>query len=176
MRPGRLIRAARRLATALGDGSALAGGLAVAAWGEVRATRDVDFVTAKSLDETQAALRKARIPFTTRLGDPLGGDLPWVLSGELEGAAFQVFAQRGRRSFATVEVTPAGDEGAPIPVLALLDLIRLKLEAGGPKDLWDVARLIRRHPRHRRAAMELASELKVGEELSRWLERDAREG
>ena len=51
MKPGRLVRVAQRLAAVLGEGSALAGGLAVAAWGEIRATRDVDFVTVRPLVE-----------------------------------------------------------------------------------------------------------------------------
>jgi hypothetical protein len=169
VRPGRLIRAARELARILGEGSAVAGGLAVAAWGEVRATRDVDFVTALPLVDVQHALDERGIPFETRKGDPGSRDLPWVVSGELEGARFQVFAPRGGRTFSTVAVLPAGVEGAPIPVVDLPDLIRLKLEAGGPKDLWDVARLMHSHPAERGRTAELARTLKLEIELERWL-------
>lgn len=172
MKPGRLVRAAQRLAAVLGEGSGLAGGLAVAAWGEIRATYDVDFVTRLSLAEVEQALNGAGLVFVARKGDPSGGDLPWVVEGELEGARFQVFAPRGGRPFSTVNVSPAGSEATPIAIVSLPDLIRLKLEAGGPKDLWDVARLVRRYPEERPGAVALASALGVGDELRRWLERE----
>jgi hypothetical protein len=54
---------------------------------------------------------------------------------------------------------------------ALSDLIRLKLEAGGPKDLWDVARLVRRHPAEQDAARATAGALGIEAELDRWIER-----
>jgi hypothetical protein len=174
MRPGRLVLAARRLAAALGEGVGLAGGLAVAAWGEIRATREVDFVTNRGLEDIQAALRNAGIGFVTRLGDPLAGELPWVVSGELEGARFQVFAPRKQIPFKTVDVSPAGDRERAVPVVELGDLIRLKLEAGGVKDLWDVARLLRRHPDQTAFARALARDLGLDGELARWLDRESR--
>lgn len=174
MRAGRLVRAARTLAEALGEGSALAGGLAVAAWGEVRATRDVDFVTSLSREQAEHALASRSIPFTVRKGDAASGDLPWVIAGEVEGAGFQVFAPRGGRAFASVAVRPVGLEGPAVPVVALPDLIRLKLEAGGPKDLWDVARLVRRHPAEREGAIRTARALGLEAELTTWLAQPAR--
>lgn len=172
MRPGRLIRAARALADALGEGSALAGGLAVAAWGEIRATRDVDFVTLRPLHDVEQRLRERGIEFVARRGDPLSHDLPWVVQGELEGVRFQVFAPRGGRAFSTVPVTPEGDDAGPVPVVDLADLLRLKLEAAGAKDLWDVARLLRRHPGQVSQARAQAATLGVGPDLDRWLERE----
>jgi hypothetical protein len=162
---------ARLLAASLGEGSGLAGGLAVAAWGEIRATRDVDFVTGRPLAYVEQALRDVGLSFVSRLGDPLGEDLPWVVEGELEGVRFQVFTPRGRRAFSTVSILPAGMEGTPIPVVSLADLVRLKLEAGGAKDLWDVARLLRRYPERVHEAMEVASSLGVAADLERWLDR-----
>jgi hypothetical protein len=172
MRPGRLVRVAERLAAALGEGAALAGGLAVAAWGEIRATRDVDFVTLRPLAEVEQALREADLTFVSRRGDPQGRDLPWVVEGELEGIRFQVFSPRGGEPFSTVVVSPTGGEGSRVPVLALEDLLRLKLEAGGSKDLWDVARLLRRYPEEVSRTLAKASSLGVEEELRRWLERE----
>lgn len=169
MTAGRLVRVARRLAAALRDRSALAGGLAVGAWGEVRATRDVDFVTSLPLDDVRNALEADGIPFEVRRGDLAAGDLPWVVSGELEGTAFQIFSPRRGRAFSVVAVTPSGLEGSAIPVVGLADLIRLKLEAGGPKDLWDVARLVARHPAEKERAMSLAREMKLESELTRWI-------
>ncbi len=171
MRSGRLIRVARQIGTILGEGSALAGGLSVAAWGEIRATRDVDFVTSRSLPEIEARLSGAGIAFTVRRGDILANDLPWVIAGVLDGANFQVFSPRGGRSFKTVSVSPEGEDGPSIAVVDLPDLIRLKLEAGGPKDLWDVARLVRRHPARLESATITARELGCESELMRWLER-----
>ena len=172
MRPGRLIRAAQRLAAVLGEGSGLAGGLAVAAWGEIRATRDVDFVTVRPLAEVERALGDAGLVFVSRRGDPLTRDLPWVVDGELDGVRFQVFAPRGGKQFSTVSVSPAGGEGIRVPVLGLADLICLKLEAGGSKDLWDVARLVRRYPEEKSRTLSLASSLGLEDELRRWLERE----
>jgi hypothetical protein len=172
MKPGRLVRVAQRLAAVLGEGSALAGGLAVAAWGEIRATRDVDFVTVRPLAEVERALREAGLTFVSRRGDSLSRDLPWVVEGELEGVRFQVFAPRGGKPFAAVSISPAGGEGPRVPVLDLADLLRLKLEAGGPKDLWDVARLLRRYPEELSHSLAQASSLGVEDELRRWLERE----
>ena len=172
MKPGRLVRVAQRLAAVLGEGSALAGGLAVAAWGEIRATRDVDFVTVRPLVEVERALREADFTFVSRRGDSLRRDLPWVVEGEFEGVRFQVFAPRGGTPFSTVSVSPTGGEGTSVRAVALADLLRLKLEAGGPKDLWDAARLLRRYPEELPRALVQASSLGVEEELRRWLERE----
>jgi len=174
VKPGRLVRVAQKLAGLLGRGSGLAGGLAVAAWGEIRATRDVDFVTTQPRENVEEMLRSAGLTFETRVGDPLSGDLPWVVQGELEGVPFQILAPRGARPFSTVEISPPELAGAAIPVVSLADLIRLKLEAGGPKDLWDVARLVRRYPEVRPRSLELATLLQVESEFRRWLEREER--
>lgn len=172
MRPGRLIRAARELAAVLGEGSALAGGLAVAAWGEIRATRDVDFVTALPLHDVERRLRENGIAYVARRGDVLTGDLLWVVEGDLGGVRFQVFAPRGGRPFTTVSVTPAGADTESVPVVSLEDLLRLKLEAGGPKDLWDVARLLRHYPEQLSRTRARAASLGIDDELARWLERE----
>lgn len=172
MKPGRLVRAAQRLAAVLGEGSGLAGGLAVAAWGEIRATRDVDFVTVRPLAEVERALREAGLTFVSRRGDSFSSDLPWVVEGELDGVRFQVFAPRAGRPFSTVSVSPTGGEESAVRVIALADLLRLKLEAGGPKDLWDAARLLRRYPEELPRALAQASSLGVEDELRRWLERE----
>jgi len=176
MKPGRLVGVAQRLAAVLGEGSALADGLAVAAWGEIRATRDVDFVTARPLAEVERALRGAGFAFVSRRGDSLSRDLPWVVEGKLDDVRFQVFALRGGKAFSTVSISPTGGEGAPVPVLDLANLLRLKLEAGGPKDLWDVARLLRRYPEELPRALAQASSLGVEDELRRWLEREGQPG
>ncbi len=172
MRPGRLIRVALRLADVLGNGSALAGGLAVAAWGEIRATRDVDFVSLRSLSEVERALQEAGLEIVSRRGNPYSDDLPWVVRGELEEIPFQVFSPRRGTPFSTVAVSPTGEGGKTIPVVGIEDLLRLKLEAGGPKDLWDAARLLRRYPDRVPRAIACASSLGLETELRRWLERE----
>lgn len=145
----------------------------MAAWGEIRATRDVDFVTLLPLATVRRAFEQRGIAFQVRAGDPSGADLPWVLSGEIEGAPFDVFSPRRATPFATISVQPSGMEGRPIEVLALPDLIRLKLEAGGPKDLWDVAKLIGRHTAERDRALDVARSLGIGAELEQWLDRSS---
>ncbi|MEO6326296.1 MAG: hypothetical protein ABIT01_04825 [Thermoanaerobaculia bacterium] len=133
----------------------------------------MDFVTLLPLATVRRAFEQRGIAFQVRAGDPPGADLPWVLTGEIEGAAFDVFTPRHATPFATISVQPAGMEGHPIEVLALPDLIRLKLEAGGPKDLWDVAKLIGRHTGERDRAMDLARSLGIGAELDLWVNRSS---
>lgn len=103
---------------------ALMGGLAVAAWGAPRATEDVDLLagTGQS-DEFDRALRDASFSVDWRRG---GSDDP--IPREIIGRAVRLRLPRGLE----------------IPVVAVEDLIILKLMAGGPGDLADVTDLLER--------------------------------
>jgi len=70
-------------------------------------------------------------------------------------------------------ITVSLDRRATIRVVDLESLIRLKLKAGGPKDLMDVAALVLRHPEQRERAQELAVAYRIRAELDIWL-RDPR--
>jgi hypothetical protein len=163
-----LARVAVRLGEILGTDCMLVGGLAASAWGHVRATQDVDFVTRVDPKEVQRRLAEAGIDADLRRGDVLAGDVPWVVHGALQGIAFDVFPatiavnwQRGR------EVSLF--EGGVLRIIDLTDLLRMKLVAGGPRDLWDVAALVKQHPEHLDTVRAAARSSGVEAKLEEWL-------
>ena len=169
MRSDDLARAAARIAAILGDASLLIGGLAVSAWGHVRATEDVDFVSSSSPDELQRLLAADGIETELERGDVLEGDIPWVLHGRVQDVPFQVLPPLVPIHWenATVVAMPDGGE---LRVVDLPDLLRLKLRAGGARDLWDVAVLLQKHPSLRDDARQWAKELGKLVELDAWLD------
>jgi len=60
-------------------------------------------------------------------------------------------------------------KGLTIQVVDLEGLIRLKLRAGGPRDVLDVAALVLRHPQHLDLARELAVAYRAADKLEIWL-------
>lgn len=127
---------------------ALIGGLAVAAWGAPRATEDIDLLAdATPSPELDAALRAAGfepewrpgnaddpVPLLLRLRDAAGGP-------EVDVVCTTRRWEREALGRAVRVPIPGGLE---IPVAAVEDLIVLKLLAGGPGDLADVADLLTR--------------------------------
>lgn len=128
---------------------AVIGGLAVAAWGVPRATEDIDLLadatpTSANLD---LALRQAGfepewhrggpddpVPLLLRLRDATGGPEVDVV------CVTRQWEQELLQRAVTVRV-PGGPE---VRVVSVEDLIVLKLLAGGPGDLADVADLLSR--------------------------------
>jgi hypothetical protein len=166
MRANGLEDAAIRVATALGaEDCVLIGGLAVGAHGYVRATTDVDFVV-RDLSAAGQRLLEQGLNF-----ERLHGDFT-CLRGVVGKVRFDVLPPlvpiRWDRA---ITVSLAGR--ATIRVVDLESLIRLKLRAGGPKDLMDVAALVLRHPEQRERAQELAVAYRIGGALDVWL-RDPR--
>jgi hypothetical protein len=163
-----LTSAAARLSAILGESALLIGGLAVSAWGFVRATEDIDFVSSLEPDALQDRLTHHQIPTELRRGDVLGGDIPWVIHGKIGSVSFHVLPPLVSIDWenATRVTLPGGGE---LLIVALADLIKLKLRAGGPRDLWDVAELLRRYPEMRDDAREWASGFDRLEELDSWL-------
>jgi len=64
-----LARAAGGLSSILGDICLLIGGLAVSAWGHVRATEDIDFVSSLEPEALQELLAMHAIPTELKRGD-----------------------------------------------------------------------------------------------------------
>ncbi|MBI4587882.1 MAG: nucleotidyl transferase AbiEii/AbiGii toxin family protein [Candidatus Rokubacteria bacterium] len=126
---------------------ALIGGLAVAAWGAPRATEDIDLLAdVGPSSELGAALRAAGFEAEWRRGDP---DDPVPLLLRLRGASGPeidvVCATRAwEREMLGRSIRVRLPEGPETPVIAVEDLIVLKLMAGGPGDLADVADLLER--------------------------------
>lgn len=149
-----LLRAASRLLGALGESeSALIGGLAVSAYGYVRATRDVDVLVSIPLDEARRRLSAHGIASRIRRGDLLEGEFP-VLKGHFSQVPFDIVSQ-------LVPLEPERIQSVDIGTLRLRvvdfeTLARLKLKAGSPKDLWDLAILLLMDPKRQARAFELA--------------------
>lgn len=153
-----LVKAAGRLSSILGDACLLIGGLAVSAWGHVRATEDIDFVSSLEPEELQELLATREIPTELKRGDVLAGDLPWVLHGKVGQVKFQVLPPPVPLAWDKATLVSMPD-GAELRVVDLPDLIRLKLHAGGSGDLWDVAVLLQKHPDMRDAARQWADDV-----------------
>jgi len=108
---------------------ALVGGLAVAAYGYPRATRDVDFVIGDSGFEEHGNI------VTLAPGVPIGiGDVP-----------VDVLPIRDDESH-LLEALNRAESTYGVPVLPLEALIYMKLDSGRRKDLGDVAELLDLHP------------------------------
>jgi hypothetical protein len=148
--PGQFEAALVRLDAAfetLRAADALIGGLAVAVWGAPRATEDIDLLAdVIPSPELEAALRTAGFQAEWRRAGP---DDPIPLLLRLRGARGPevdvVCATRGwEREMLARSIRVRVPGGPAIPVVALEDLIVLKLRAGGPGDLADVADLLQR--------------------------------
>jgi predicted nucleotidyltransferase len=129
---------------------ALAGGYAVAAWGSVRATRDIDFLAAVAPDKIPGLIKefaKAGYKGNYQPGgedDPVRGVIgleraeavsaePVELILGIKGMSADIFARARQIRFFGVEV----------PVTSPEDLIVLKCLAGGPIDLEDARTILK---------------------------------
>jgi len=144
--PDDLEAAATHVAAALGDDGVLVGGMAVAAWGYVRATDDIDFVARLSatdvVERLQAAGLSSRIQ---KGGGVLDDDIEWCVRGRLGDVVFDILPPLVPLRFDRA-VTVRLARGSVVKVVDLDGLLRLKLKAGGPQDLLDAAQLLQKHP------------------------------
>lgn len=126
---------------------ALIGGLAVATWGAPRATEDIDLLAdLEPSPELDAAFRAAGFEAEWRRGDP---DDPVPLLLRLRSATGPevdvICATRDwEREMLDRAIRVRIPEGPETPIIAIEDLVVLKLLAGGPRDLADVADLLER--------------------------------
>ena len=158
---------ALRLVAILGENDCLlVGGMAVMAHGYVRATQDVDFVV-RDLTEAAARLAAGGLPTQRLKGNPLDGEFP-CLKGSIDSVRFDVMPPLVPLEWERGLPVRFGRRGT-LRVVDLDGLIRLKLRAGGPKDLMDVAALVLRHPERREPAREIAVAYRLGDRLDMWL-------
>lgn len=126
---------------------ALMGGLAVAAWGAPRATEDIDLLADVSpSQELDAALRARGFEAEWRRGAP-DDPIPLLLRlRSRSGPEIDVVCatRAWEREMLNRSIRLRFPQGLEIPVVAVEDLIILKLMAGGPPDLADVADLLQR--------------------------------
>ena len=150
-----LLRAASRILAALGESEgALIGGLAVSAHGYVRATRDVDILVAIPLDEARRRLSARGIASRIRRRDFFEGDFP-VLKGYAGSVPFDIVSQLVPLEADRVQSLEIGT--LTLRIVDFETLARLKLKAGSPKDLWDLAMLILMDPARRPSTFDLAA-------------------
>lgn len=172
-------KVALRLAEIIGgDECQLAGGLAVAVHGFVRATKDIDLVARLPLSEVRRRLLGGGVEATLFRGDVLEGDFP-CLRGVVERVPFDVLPELVAVDWERGSVVLRG-KGADLRVVSLETLLAFKLKAQGPKDLMDAAMLTLLHPEVQAVALDLARSYRVADRFSRWLEdprlaRDVRE-
>ena len=161
----------------LGVPYALIGGLALAFYEVVRATKDLDLLILLSpaeMAKLAGQLTANELPASARKGapgDPVvgvvvvqvpvdGGQLTCDLV--LPSSRWQSEAVRNARTF---EV-----EGSPVRVVQARDLFLLKLHAGGPQDLLDASQLLHvQDEATSRAWKDAASNLHMRDELERSL-------
>jgi hypothetical protein len=91
--------------------------------------------------------------------------------GEIDGIPFDVLPPLV--AVAWERALPLDMAGGTIKVVDLDGLLQLKLRAGGPQDLLDVARLVLKHPEAEARARELATAYGAGDPFEAWL-RDPR--
>jgi len=121
---------------------AVIGGYAVAAWGEVRATRDIDLLCgAEDLDTLKHALTESGVHFEHRVGDPDDpiSDVVRIELGE-SGELYELdvlFGIREAPAGILERSRPVQIQDLTIPVASPEDTIILKLLGGSARDIDD---------------------------------------
>jgi predicted nucleotidyltransferase len=125
---------------------ALIGGYAVAAWGEERATRDIDLFCISDSNRILDELRKENLQFEHRTGD-WGDPVAEVIRIDVGDATdpYEVdilFGIKDAPPGILSRVRILDIEGIAIPVASPEDMILLKLLGGSPLDLEDAKSII----------------------------------
>lgn len=133
----------------LGAPYALVGGLALAARGVVRATRDIDILVDWDVREGRAfaaALKANKLAATFHQGapdDPVRGLIRLTLRGRAGPLKCDVlFTSAPWQAQAVQQASRVKMEGYRLRIVQAVDLFLLKLQAAGPMDLLDAARLL----------------------------------
>lgn len=121
-------------------------------------------MTTKNPEEIQERLKVQGVESHISRGrndDPL----PWVVAGNLDGIPFDIIPQVAGAQVANgIFVEPIG-----IRILDIADLIAVKCYAGTPKDILDVANLIRTRPDMREKTHRIAEKYGHGKMLEIFL-------
>lgn len=142
--------------------AALAGGVAVAAHGYIRGTKDVDILVGLPLQEAQRRLAARGITTALHKGDPLEGDFS-CLKGSLDGIPFDIIPQIVPVDWNRLIRVEVGNTA--VRVVAIEALLALKLRAGAARDVLDVAMLALIHPACRDLALSLADRYRQRDRL-----------
>jgi len=127
---------------------AVIGGYAVAAWGEVRATRDVDLLcSAKDLVNLKLALSQSGLDFVHRIGDaddPISDVVR--IPARCETSTYEVDFLAGIKGAPTDLLDRARSillDDLEVPVASPEDTIILKMLGGSARDLEDARSILR---------------------------------
>jgi len=156
-----------------GVASAVIGAVALAAHGFARSTADFDLATVTDpftvLRDVARELEAAGLEVELRYpdaDDPVGGVL------EVRGAGadpVEVVNLRNRLAREAIQ-TAISMPGAPFPVVDLVHLVALKVDAGGPQDVADVVQLLERNaPPPLEALREVCARHRLTDRLERVL-------
>jgi hypothetical protein len=163
-----LQESAARVADALGrESCVLIGGLAVAAYGHERATKDVDFIARMPLRDAKKKLVAHGISVEVRRGDPFEG-VPTSLKARVNDVVVDVLPMLTRIDWDRLKEVPLSS-GTAVKVIDLDTLLLLKLRAGGVQDVLDVAQLVWRNPDRLPLARDLAGRHGVAGRLESYL-------
>jgi hypothetical protein len=160
---------------------ALIGGLAVSAWGQVRATQDIDVLADSTPSPVQAlAVRKDLAAFWEAQGcvvewrsgladDPIPLLLRLTLPPPNAMTVDVLWAWRLWQREALKRASVVRVARASISVLQPEDLILMKLQAGGPQDLLDVENILSANPPEldRQRLIQMAGRLRLKAVLER---------
>lgn len=160
----KLVRIAHRLVAMIGpDHCAVVGAMAVAVHGYPRATVDIDLVSRLPLPDVRRRLAGHGVKAALKHGDEAEGDFD-SLKGVLDGVGFDILPALVPIDWANVVDVPL-DRGDTLKFVDLRTLIHLKLRAGGPQDVLDVAMLLLHQPTEAARARELATAYGLAEQL-----------
>ena len=164
---------------------ALIGGLAVSAWGVVRATEDIDFLADSNpsplrnpvlRDAIRGFLETRGCTVEWRAGEP-DDPIPLLLRVEMPQAApglavDVLWAHKRWQREALMRALAVSVSRMKVFILHPEDLVIMKLEAGGPQDLLDVEVLLSNPPAELdvRRLKKKAAQLRLGAGLERCLQ------
>jgi len=156
----KILSTANRIANMLEHPVVLVGGMAVCAWGYVRATRDIDLVSPWPAKDIVEKFREAGVDTILSIGD-FSDPVPWTISGSIDDVPFQILPPLANMDIAK----SMRMEGLSVLLVDLFDLLKMKLYAGGPRDILDVAELVRANPDIREIALRTAKEYDLDKKL-----------
>ncbi len=160
----KLVRVAHRLAAMIDpEQCVVVGAMAVAVHGYPRATADIDLMSRVPLREVRKRLADHGVKAALKRGDEMAGDFD-CLKGVLDGIEFDILPPLVPIDWPNAVDVPLG-HGDTLKVVDLPTLIHLKLHAGGPQDVLDVAMLLQYHPTEAARAGELATAYGLASQL-----------
>ncbi len=132
----------------LGVPHMLIGGLAVSAWGEPRATLDVDLCLWVSAGELETMVGHLVSEYEALSNDPVEFVRRTSVLPIRTPTGIRVDCVFGRLPYEKRAISRSRDRllgGRPVPVIPVEDLILVKLASEREKDLADARNLLRRH-------------------------------